>query len=242
MVYQRKISSRKQSALLITNKAKMKDLLNIITPLHKKTKRDYLARMVNDKVRCMKVANEYGRDYWDGPRQFGYGGYVYDGRWEGVARKLIETYALKKDARILDVGCGKGFLLYEFKKLLPESRITGFDISEYAVSNCKPEVGKDLFVHKAQDKYPFGDKEFDLVVSITTLHNLAVHDLKNALNEIERVGRDKYIAAESYRSEEELFNLQCWALTCRAFFNTDEWVWLFDTFGYTGDYEFIFFE
>jgi len=190
----------------------------------------------------MKVAKEYGRDYWDGSRQFGYGGYVYDGRWESVAKKLIETYKLKKDARILDVGCGRGFLLYEFKKLLPESRISGFDRSEYAISSCKPEVKKYLFVHKAQDKYPFQDKEFDLVVSITTLHNLAIYDLKNTLKEIERVGKDKYVAVESYRIEEELFNLQCWALTCQAFFNTKEWEWLFDTFGFTGDYEFIFFE
>ncbi|MEW6087944.1 MAG: methyltransferase domain-containing protein [bacterium] len=220
----------------------MKNPLNIITALHKKTKRDYLARMINDKVYCMKVAKEYGRDYWDGPRQFGYGGYVYDGRWGSVARKLIQTYKLKKDARILDVGCGKGFLLYEFKKLIPGLQIFGFDISKYAIRNCKPEVRKNLFVHKAQNKYPFNDKEFDLVISVTTLHNLAVYDLKNALKEIERVGTNKYIVVESYRTDEELFNLQCWALTCQAFFNTKEWVWLFGEFGYTGDYEFIFFD
>jgi SAM-dependent methyltransferase len=220
----------------------MKKLLNIITPLHKKTKRDYLARIVNNKVRCMKLAKEYGKDYWDGPRQFGYGGYIYDGRWEGVAKKLIEIYQLKKNAKILDVGCGKGFLLYEFKKLIPGARISGFDISRYAIDNSKPEVRKNLFVHRAQDKYPFQDKEFDLVVSITTLHNLAISDLKDALKEIERVGKDKYVVVESYRNEEELFNLQCWALTCLSFFNTKEWAWLFNEFGYTGDYEFIFFE
>lgn len=220
----------------------MKTLLNIITPLHKRAKRDYLARMVNEKVRCMKVAKEYSKDYWDGPRQFGYGGYIYDGRQQEVARKLLEKYKLKEGAKILDIGCGKGFLLYEFKKLIPGARVLGFDISRYAIDNSKPEVRENLFVHRAQDKYPFQEKEFDLVISITTLHNLAIYELKDALKEIERVGKDKYVAVESYRNDEELFNLQCWALTCQSFFNTKEWEWLFDEFGYTGDYEFIFFE
>ena len=103
--------------------------LNVITILHKKTKRDYVGRMNDDKAECMKIAKEYGKDFWDGDRKYGYGGYKYDGRWSVVAKKLIEIYALPKDAKILDVGCGKGFLLYEFKKLLPDSKITGFDIS-----------------------------------------------------------------------------------------------------------------
>lgn len=220
----------------------MGELLNIITPLHKKTKRDYIGRMTNDKVGCSKVARRYGKDYWDGDRRYGYGGYRYDGRWEAVARKLTERYGLKDNARILDVGCGKGFLLYEFKKLLPEARIRGFDISQYAVENAKQEIKDNLFVHKAQQAYPFKDKEFDLVISITTLHNLCINELKSALQEIERVGINKYITMESYRNEEELFNLQCWALTCELFFRPEEWVWLFKEFGYKGDYEFIYFE
>lgn len=217
-------------------------LLDIITPLHKRTKRDYLARMMNDKVNCMQIAKKYGRDYWDGERKYGYGGYRYDGRWEVVARQLTEFYKLKNDAKILDVGCGKGFLLYEFKKILPGGKITGFDISRYAMDNAKEEIKSDLFVQKAQDKYPFKDREFDLVVSITTLHNLPVFDLKSALKEIERVGKNKYVVVESFRDEAELFNLQCWALTCESFFSDKEWVWLFKEFGYTGDYEFIYFE
>lgn len=220
----------------------MNKLLNIITPLHKKAQRDYIARMVNDKIHCMKIAKLYGKDYWDGDRKYGYGGYKYDGRWEVVAKQLIDFYKLKKDAKILDVGCGKGFLLYEFKKLLPAAKIAGFDISQYAIENAKEEIRPDLFVHKAQDKYLFKDKEFDLVISITTLHNLSIPELKPALEEIERVGKDKYLVVESYRNEKELFNLQCWVLTCQAFFSTNEWVWLFKEFGYTGDYEFIFFE
>lgn len=217
-------------------------LLNVITGLHKRTKRDYLSRMINDKVACSKIAKKYSKDYWDGERRFGYGGYKYDGRWETIAQEFIKRYKLTKKARILDVGCGKGFLLYEFQKLLPGVEITGFDISEYAIKEAKEEVRSKLFVHRADDPYPFKDKEFNLVISVTVLHNLYINELKSALQEIERVGKNKYISVESYRDEEELFNLQCWALTCAAFFRPREWIWLFKEFGYTGDYEFIYFD
>ncbi len=217
-------------------------LLEVITPLHKKTKRDYIGRMNDDKIECSKVARKYGQEYWDGDRRYGYGGYKYDGRQSAIAKRLIEIYNLPENAKILDVGCGKGYLLYEFRKLLPKAKVIGFDISEYAIQNAKEEVKDNLFVARAQDPFKFGDKEFDLVVSITTLHNLKIDELTPALKEIERVGKNKYIAVESYRNVAELFNLQCWALTAEAFFTNEEWAWLFDHFGYTGDYEFIYFE
>ncbi len=220
----------------------MKQLLNIITPLHKRATRDYLGRMQDAKIECMKVAKKYGQEFWDGDRRFGYGGYRYDGRWKVVAEQLIELYHLPENAKILDVGCGKGHLLFELKKLLPKSEIAGFDISEYAVKNAKEEIRDCLFTHKAEEAYPYPDKNFDLVISLTTLHNLQVFELKTALREIERVGKDKYLTVEAYRNDAELFNLECWALTCAAFHTPQEWVWLLGEFGYSGDYEFIYFE
>lgn len=220
----------------------MAETLEIFKSLHTKTKRNYLARMLDEKVYCMKVAKEYGHAFWDGDRRFGYGGYYYDGRWEVVAKKLIETYRLPENAQILDVGCGKGYLLYELHRLLPASRVVGFDVSTHAIVHAKEEIANNLFVHRAQDPYPFSDKEFDLVFSMMTLHNLPVFDLKSALGEMERVAKNKFLTVESYRNEEELFNLQCWALTCESFFRPDEWRWLFKQFGYGGDYEFIYFE
>jgi len=217
-------------------------LLDIVTPLHTRTSRDYLARMKDAKVECMQVARRYDGDYWDGDRRFGYGGFRYDGRWRPVAEKLVQTYNLQQDAAILDVGCGKGFLLYELLQLLPQARICGFDISEYAIANAREEIRDRLFIQRAQDPYPFADQEFDLVISLTTLHNLHLPELKAALQEMERVGRKRYLVVEGYRNEQELFNLQCWALTCAAYFTPEEWIWLLAEFGYNGDYEFIYFE
>ena len=220
----------------------MGQLLDIVTPLHKRTKRDYLARMVDDKVHCMLKAKEYEFDYWDGDRRYGYGGYKYDGRWKVVAERLIDHYKLGPTARILDVGCGKAHLLHELKLLLPQSEVCGFDVSQHGLADAPEAIRPALFRYRAQDKYPFGDNQFDLVISLGCLHNLRAFELQTAVSEIERVGRQKYIMLESYRSELELFNLQCWALTCESFFDTAEWIWLYRHFGYTGDYEFIYFE
>lgn len=221
----------------------MGQLLNIITPLHKRTKRDYLARMVDDKVHCMLKAKEYEADYWDGDRRYGYGGYKYDGRWKPVAQQFIDQYQLGPTSKILDVGCGKAFLIHEIKQILgPEAEVIGFDISKHGLADAPEAIRPHLFRYRAQDRYPFGDKYFDLVISLGCLHNLRLFELQTACSEIERVGKQGYIMLESYRNELEQFNLQCWALTCESFFDTAEWIWLYRHFGFTGDYEFIYFE
>jgi len=218
-------------------------LLNIVTPLHKMTARKYIDRMVDEKVHCMLKAKEYEADYWDGDRRYGYGGYKYmEGRWKPVAEALIDIYNLSNESRVLDVGCGKAYLLYEIKKLLPEIELVGFDISKHGLADAKEEVRDDLFRYRAQDRYPWGDDYFDLVISLGCLHNLRIFELETALKEIQRVGKHKYIMLESYRNEKEQFNLQCWALTAESFFDTAEWIWLYNHFGFTGDYEFIYFE
>ncbi len=213
-----------------------------ISNLHNSTKRNYVERMINQKVSCMIEAKKYDFNYWDGDRKYGYGGYKYiPDRWKPVAENFIKDYNLDNSSKILDVGCGKGFLLFEIKKLLPEIEICGIDSSKYALKNSKEEISNFLKYGKAQDKLNFDDKYFDLVFSLGTLHNLKLSELKFSINELTRVGKKQYIMVESYTTDEELFNLQCWALTCETFLSKDQWVWFLKEFGYSGDYEFIFF-
>ena len=217
--------------------------LNLVTSLHQSTKRDYLGRMNDSKVEAMLVAKQYGMEYWDGDRRYGYGGYKYiPGRWEPVARKLIEIYGLRSGSTVLDVGCGKGFLLYEMQLLEPGLEIHGFDISSYGLENAHPNLRAKLSRHRAQDLYPYSDKFFDVVISLGTLHNLHNYELASAISQITRVGKQAYIMVESYRSELEMFNLECWALTAESLMDVDEWKWIFKQYGYNGDYEFIYFE
>lgn len=216
---------------------------NFVTELHKKTKRDYKKRMMNNKVKCMRIAKKYSKDYWDGNRKFGYGGYRYiDGYWKKTALKIIKNYGLNEKSKVLDIGCGKGFLIFEIKKLIPSINILGIDYSKYAILNAKKEIKKNLRIFDARKKLPFKKKSFDLVISLGTLHNFSLKQLSSSIKEINRVGKKSYIMVESYRNDQELFNLQCWALTCKTFFHEKDWIWFLKKNNFIGDHEFIFFE
>jgi len=217
--------------------------IDFISAVHRSTRRDYLSRVVErPKAELARIARRYDREYWDGDRSTGYGGYHYDGRWRPVADVMVKHYGLQPGDRVLDVGCGKAFLLYEFTLALPGAVVAGVDLSPYALANTKKEIAPFVRLGNA-NRLPFPDKSFDLVISINTIHNLYCYDAYAALQEIERVGRrHKYICVESYRSEEEKVNLLYWQLTCEMFFNPDEWKWWFNHTGYTGDYSFMFFE
>ena len=219
--------------------------VDFLSAIHKSTKRDYLAR-VNDpdypKAKAAALAKQWDFDYWDGDRRICYGGYRYDGRWAKVARAMIDHYGLKAGDKILDIGCGKAFLLYDFTKELPGVDIRGIDISAYGIDHADPAIKDRLTVGKA-DKLPYADGEFDLVFSINTMHNLPCYELDKALREMQRVGKKhKYICVESYRNEEEKANLLYWQVTCEAFNSPEEWQWWFDNTGYDGDHSFIYFE
>lgn len=207
--------------------------------LHTATKRDYMARMNAEKPENMRVAKRFDSDYWDGDRKFGYGGFKYDGRYRAIAEKIDQHYGLNKDDKVLDIGAGKGFLLHDLKRHA-HVQATGIDISEYAVTN-----GMGALIKMPCTMLTFPDQYFDFTYSINVFHNLGYKDLKTAIREMVRVtkhGGSSYICVESYRSEEELCNLQCWALTCLSFYSPDDWRQIYEDCGYKGDYEFIYFE
>jgi protein-L-isoaspartate(D-aspartate) O-methyltransferase len=210
--------------------------------LHASTARDYVARVVeHDKAESAEVASRFGADYWDGDRRYGYGGYRYDGRWRPVADAIAAHYGLRAGDRVLDVGCGKGFLLYELTQAVPGLIVAGLDVSAYALENAKDEIKPFLQVGTAAE-LPYPDDAFELVLSLGTLHNLDAPALDAALAEIARVGaRDAYVMVESYRNEREKVNLLYWQLTCKSFYSVADWEFVFDRAGYRGDYGFIFF-
>ena len=157
--------------------------------IHNKTKRDYLSVMKDNKAHSMDIAKKYSKDFFDGKRKYGYGGYNYiPGWWMNFCKKVILDYKLKNDSSILDIGCGKGFLLYDFYIENSKFQLAGFDISKYAIKNSMKEIKNSLFVHDARNKFSFyKDNTFDLAISICTLHNLEIFDLVKSLNEMSRV-------------------------------------------------------
>lgn len=218
--------------------------INLVQTMHASTKRNYVQRVVeHDKAESAGVARQWGRHYWDGERRYGYGGYHYDGRWRPLAETLVDRYGIKGGMSVLDVGCGKGYLLHEFTQIVPDVRIAGIDISRYGVENAKEEVRPFLKVGSAIE-LPYPDRSFDLVLSLGVLHNLALEDVFRAVPEIERVGRgpSKYLMVESFRNEREKANLLYWQLTCLSFHSPETWAWIYNRCGYTGDHGFIFFE
>jgi protein-L-isoaspartate(D-aspartate) O-methyltransferase len=215
---------------------------DFIQPVHQSTPRDYLSRVLaGNKAEFASIAKRFDREYWDGSRNTGYGGFVYDGRWKPVAKKLAEHYRLRSGSRVLDIGCGKGFLLKDLRDAVPGLEVRGIDISPYAIAHALPEVRPFLAEGRAEAlAEPAGS--YDLVLSINTLHNLRLPELEKALQGIERVSRGgKYIVMDGYRTEQEKVNLMYWQLTCECFFTPEEWEWLFAKCGYTGDYGLIFF-
>ena len=208
-----------------------------IQSLHKSTKREFLKRMINNKVDCMKEARKFGKNFWDGNRKYGYGGYKYiKGRWKNFAKDIIKNYKLTNKSKLLDVGCGKGFLLKEIIEILPEIEIHGYDISKYAIENSKEDVRKYLSVANATN-LPFPDNSFDVVISINTIHNLDEENCGKALKEISRVSKkNSFITVDAYRNDIEREQMFKWNLTAKTIMSVEKWKEFFKKHNYNGDY------
>ena len=213
--------------------------LNLLDSLPQ-TKRQSRAGVATQADR--EVACRFGREYFDGTRAQGYGGYVYDGRWKPVARRLKEHYGLADSAGILDIGCAKGFLLHDLRELMPHATLAGLDISEYALANAMESVRPVIRIGNAKE-LPWPDRSFDLVLAINTIHNLELPECMQALREIQRVThKHAYVVVDAYRTAEQRQRLLDWILTAKTFMHVDEWKQVFKETGYTGDYHWFILE
>lgn len=183
------------------------------------------------------VARRFDKEFFDGDRLYGYGGYNYHPRfWQDTVKRISDYYHLTEESSLLDVGCAKGFMLHDFKELIPELKLSGIDVSQYAIDNAIESVRGDLRVGDAKD-LPYDDDSFDLVISINTVHNLPIDECKQSLREIERVSRGhSFLIVDAWRNDEEQKRMMSWNLTALTYMHVDDWLKLFDEVGYTGDY------
>ena len=202
-----------------------------------KAKRDLSARLESKSEESRKIGRKFGFDYFDGDRNHGYGGFSYNPKfWQPVIPTIVENYKIGSSSTVLDVGCAKGFFLYDLKLAFPGINITGVDLSEYAIANSIPEIKPYLQVGNAT-KLPFENNYFDFVISINTIHNLNREDCAVALQEIERVTKvNSFITVDAYRNDEEKVRMEAWNLTALTMMSVDEWKQFFFEVGYTGDY------
>lgn len=218
------------------NKFKFGREINLFD-MYPSIKRDVEERWKTVKVADRLFARRFGKEFFDGTRNQGYGGYTYQSKFtEPVIKRIKQFYGLDSKSRILDVGSGKGFLLHEMRKQIPKITVAGIEISQYGIQNTIDDVKPFVVVGSAK-KLPYADKTFDLVLAINTIHNLPLEECFGALREIERVSRkDKYIIVDAWRTEEERQRMSKWVLTGVTYFSTDQWKELFKLAGYTGDF------
>ena len=202
-----------------------------------KSKRNLDKRLSEKSPEIVKIAREFGKEFFDGDRKFGYGGLTYNPKyWENVVKDFVEYYKIKPDAKILDVGCAKGYMVYDFKRQYPGLEMHGVDISEYAIKNCHPEVKDNLQVGKAES-LKFEDNYFDLVISINTVHNLELKDCVDSIKEISRVSKgNSFITVDAYNSDEEKERMFKWNLTAKTIMSTNDWKDTFKKIGYNGNF------
>jgi SAM-dependent methyltransferase len=202
-----------------------------------KAKRNVDERGAEKTEEDRALARKFGKDFFDGDRKNGYGGFSYMSRfWQPVIPTFKDYWNLTKSSSVLDVGCAKGFMLYDFQQIIPGITVKGIDVSEYAIENSMNEIRDHVSVANAIN-LPFDDNSFDVVISVNSVHNLEREECAKALQEIERVSKGKsFITVDAYRNEEEKKRMYNWNLTAKTIMSVDEWEKFFNEIGYTGDY------
>tara|TARA_B110000977_G_C11012691_1_gene468300 strand:+ start:511 stop:1170 length:660 start_codon:yes stop_codon:yes gene_type:complete len=202
-----------------------------------RTKRNVEERGATKTEDVRHVARQFGKEFFDGDRQYGYGGFKYFPRfWQPVIPTFQKHFGLTGRSSLLDVGCAKGFMLHDLEELIPDITVSGVDVSDYAITHAMDDIRSKVQVADARD-LPFADNSFDVVIAINTIHNLDRDDCAQALREIERVScKGSFITVDAYRNDDEKERMFAWNLTAKTIMSVDEWVAFFEEVGYTGDY------
>lgn len=202
-----------------------------------KSKRNLDKRLEEKNHTVRAIARKFGKDFFDGDRKYGYGGFNYHKRfWNKVVKDFKKYWKLDRNSSVLDIGCGKGFMLYDLKLCIPDIEIKGIDISQYAIENSIKDIKKDLLVANATE-LPFPDNSFEVVISINTIHNLDLENCGKALREIQRVSKkNSFITVDAFRNKEEEKLMYAWNLTAKTIMSVNDWIKFFAKNGYKGDY------
>lgn len=202
-----------------------------------KTKRNIQERGTEKTEEIRAIARKFGKEFFDGDRKHGYGGFKYMSRfWRPVIPTFQQHWGLTKESSVLDIGCAKGFMIHDMAELIPGITVKGIDISEYAIENAIEDMKPHVQVENVMS-LPFDDNSFDVVIAINTLHNLEKEDFAIALKEIERISRKgSFVTVDAYRTKEEKEAMDAWNLTAKTIMSVDEWVSFYNECGYTGDY------
>jgi SAM-dependent methyltransferase len=202
-----------------------------------RTKRNVEERGATKTEDVRRVARQFGKEFFDGERQYGYGGFKYFPRfWQPVIPTFQKHFGLTGRSSLLDVGCAKGFMLHDLVELIPDITVSGIDVSDYAIAHAMDDIKSKVQVADARD-LPFADNSFDVAIAINTIHNLDRDDCAQALREIERVSRKgSFITVDAYRNDDEKERMFAWNLTAKTIMSVDDWVSFFEEVGYTGDY------
>ena len=189
------------------------------------------------------VARKFDVEYYDGDRLTGYGGYGYSPRfWTDTVAHIVDVYSLSNVSKILDIGCAKGYMMYDLSLLIPEAEIKGVDISQYAKDHAIEPMKENIVVSNANN-LPFPDDYFDLVIAINTLHNLPLIDCKQAFREINRVTKNNsFVMNDAWKDDKGKRAMLKWNLTALTYMSCDEWLNFFKEVEYKGDYYWFFAE
>ena len=189
-------------------------------------------RTILNKIKAWELSKEY----YDGKRINGYGGFKYDGRWQKLLPKIIRKYKIKKESKFLDLGSKKGFLLKDLNILIPGIKSYGIENHKYPLKNkinCKSKLILSEYYN-----IPFRDKYFDFLIAFNSVYMQNLGDVIKTLKEIERVSKKSFVVLASGETDKERIKFYKWTLIGTTILLKKEWKILFKKIKFNGDYFF----